>query len=79
MCSGNNGDDGERAVLTVAAVTRGGTTRPAARTRPADGLLEVPMGVWNAEDIECEAVDDATNSAHAAVRFNDEEDGMVGL
>ena len=37
------------------------------------------MGVWNAEDTECEAVDDATNSAHAAVRFNDEENGMVGL
>ena len=33
------------------------------------------MGVWNA--VEAGADDDATNSAHAAVRFSDEEDGMV--
>ena len=73
MCSGNNGDDGGRPVLTVVAVTRGGTTRPTTRREG----LEVPMGVWNA--VEAGADDDATNSAHAAVRFSDEEDGMVAV
>lgn len=68
----------ERAEVHVVAVTRGGRSAEAddgwiGRRRPAP---DVPMGAWNPDDTEAD--DDATISAHAAVRLRD-KDGMAVL
>ena len=73
MCKGDAAV--ERA---VAAVTRGGLSAEAddgwiGRRRQAPDV-PIAMGVWNPEDTEAD--DDATISAHAAVRLRD---GMAVL